>query len=126
MRALRLLVIILLLELAGLCLLAAYRWVDPQSTAVLIIFNLLFASLFFKLNGKLPLKLVLLAAGNATGLLWNYFFHMLIFNAANAQIAPAASINTFYTISYPFLNSFWVIAFWAVSLTALHPQKVPK
>ncbi len=121
---LRRLAIILLLELIGLCVLATYRWVDPQSTAVLIIFNLLFTSIFFKLNGNLPVKLALLVAGNATGLLWNYFFHMLIFNATNTQIAPATSINTFYTISYPFLNSFWVIAFWAISLTALHPQKV--
>jgi hypothetical protein len=123
MGVLRRLVIIVLIELTALCITAAYRWVDLQSTAVLIIFNLLFASLFLKLNGDLPIKLTLLAAGNATGVIWNYCFHQLMFTAADAQIFSSTSLNTFYTIAYPFLNSFWVIAFWAVSLTALHPRK---
>jgi hypothetical protein len=123
MGVLRRLVIILLIELTALCITAAYRWVDLQSTAILVIFDVLFVSLFFKLNGDFPIKLALLAAGNASGVIWNYCFHQVMLSAADAQVVSAASLSTFYTIAYPFLNSFWVIAFWAVSLTALHPKK---
>jgi hypothetical protein len=123
---LRRLVIILLIELTALCITATYRWVDLQSTAVLFIFTALFFSLFFKLNGPLPFKLALLAIGNLIGLVWNYCFHLLMESATEIQIVSNISLNTFYTITYPFLNSFWVIAFWALSLSVLNQNVLGK
>jgi hypothetical protein len=121
---LRRLVIILFIELTALCITATYRWVDLQSTAVLVIFNALFFSLFLKLKGSLPIKLALLAAGNLIGMAWNYCFHLLIVSAIDTGIVSNTSLSAFYTITYPFLNSIWVIAFWAVSLTALPRQNI--
>jgi len=58
----------LFVEAIILCLIVSYRFVNLQSTATLLIFNALFVSLTFQLNGKFNRKLGLLALGNIIGL----------------------------------------------------------
>lgn len=114
---------ILLLELTALSVLVTYCWVDAQSGAILIIFNILFFSLFSQLNGNVCIKLLLLVAGNAIGMVWSYSFHVLILYAISYEVASTTTLHTIYTIVYPFLNVFWVIAFWSLSATALHDAR---
>ena len=114
------LVMILFIELTLLCVLATYFLVDLQSTAVLLVFNALFILLLLQIRGDLPVKLGLLAAGNAIGMIWNYCFHQFVSYATDSLIVSNATLNVFYTVSYPFLNSLWVISFWSLSLATLH------
>lgn len=111
---------ILLLELTALSVLITYCWIDAQSGVILVIFNLLFFSLFSQLNGDVCVKLFLLTTGNVLGTVWSYSFHMLIFYAITYEVASTTTLHTIYTIVYPFLNTFWVIAFWSLSATALN------
>ncbi len=126
MTILRQLATILIPEIIVLCFLVTYFWVDLQSTATLLIFNVLYLSLLTQLNGDRLTKMALLATGNAVGMAWNYSFHVLIMEAANSLIIPNTTLSMFYTVAYPFLNSFWVIAFWSLSLTKLHPSRAPQ
>ncbi len=119
MELIRSLLVILLIEIAVFSvLLTAFR-VDFQSTAVLLIFNVLFISLMLQLKGSLLLKLAMLTAGNVIGTVWNYSFHALIVSATDSSIISITNIKIIYTISYPFLNSLWFISFWSFSLTFL-------
>gem|GEM_PF-2244098 len=117
------LVMILMLELTALSVLVTYCWVDVQSGAILTIFNILFFSLFSQLKGDLCLKLSLLVVGNVFGLIWSYSFHMLFLYARTYEVASTTTLHTIYTILYPLLNAFWVIAFWSLSSTALHSAR---
>ncbi len=123
MEIIRRLTVVFFIVVSILCVLVTYRWIDIQSTAVLIIFNALFVSLIFQLNGSLYKKLGLLTAGNALGMVWNYSFHLFMLYAADWF--PASALSTVYTIVYPFLNSIWVISFWSLSLTTLSLAKNP-
>lgn len=118
------LVMILMLELTALSVLVTYCWVDAQSGAILTIFNILFFSLFSQLKGDIHLKLALLLVGNVFGLVWSYSFHMLILYARTYEVASTTTLHTIYTVMYPFLNAFWVIAFWSLSATALHSARI--
>ena len=118
MKAINYLVKILIIELIILCLLASTRFVNQQSTLVLIIFNVLFLSISFHLNGSLNLKLSLLALGNFIGFIWNFLFNAFV---TAAFISFGDAFNSVYVIAYPFLNSFWVISFWSLSLTFFSP-----
>ena len=57
----------LVIEAIALCLIASFRFINIESTATLLIFNLLFLSLTFQLNGTLTRKLGMLALGNVIG-----------------------------------------------------------
>lgn len=120
MRTASKLVMILFIELIPICVLTTFFFVDLQSTWLLLIFNFIFISILLKLNGGLSIKLGLLAAGNAIGLVWNYCFHQLVSYAYDSLIVYSAILNLFYVVSYPFLNSLWIISFWSLCLTALH------
>ena len=110
----------LFVEAIILCLIASFRFVNLQSTATLLIFNALFVSLTFQLNGNLNRKLGLLALGNIIGLFWNFIFNSFVI----AGVTSFGGIfNNLYTISYPFLNSLWIVSFWSLSLTILHSPK---
>jgi len=61
----------LFLEAIALCLITSFRFINIESTATLLIFNLLFLSLAIHLNGTLNRKLGILALGNLIGLFWN-------------------------------------------------------
>jgi hypothetical protein len=110
----------LFVEAIILCLIASYRFVNLQSTATLLIFNTLFVSLTFQLNGKLNLKLGLLALGNLMGLFLNFIFSSFVVAGATSF---GETFNNFYTFSYPLLNSLWIVTFWSLSLTVLHPSE---
>lgn len=123
MKILNQLAIVLFLELTILCVIVSFRFINIQTTMMLLIFNALFTSVTFQLKGAVNKKLCLLALGNATGLLWNFLFHSFTI-AATASFGQI--IETLYTVLYPFLNSFWVVSFWSLSLTALHrPESSP-
>jgi len=119
---------ILLTEIIGLCFLTTYFRVDNQSTVTLLVFNILFLSVFLQLAGSGFYKMALLAAGNMFGTVWNYCFHQLLFTAVTPSTPPNMALNMFYTVAYPSLNSLWVLAFWSLSLSALCRPKleVPK
>jgi len=114
------LLMILFIELTLLCVIATYFLIDLQSTVVLFAFNALFILLLLQLNGSLLAKLGLLASGNAIGMIWNYCFHQLIVYANDSLIISNTTLSIFYTVTYPFLNSLWVISFWSLSLAILH------
>jgi hypothetical protein len=108
------LVLGLFLETIVLCLITSFRFISIESTATLLIFNLLFLSLTFHLNGALSIKLGMLALGNITGLFWYFVLHHFAIAGAAFFGEP---FNVFYAVSYPFLNFMWIVAFWSLSLT---------
>jgi hypothetical protein len=104
----------------ALSLLAAYRFVNLQSSIILLSFNVLFATLAFQLRCEFNRKLGLLSLGNLMGFIWNFMFNTL----ALAGVASLGNIfETLYIITYPFLNSLWMVSFWSVSLSFLHPSE---
>jgi hypothetical protein len=107
-------------ETIVLCFLLSIRFINIESTATLLIFNLLFLSLTFHLSGALHMKLGMLALGNITGLFWNF----VLYHFATAGVAFFGEpFNVFYAVSYPFLNFMWIVTFWSLSLTAFPKLK---
>jgi len=106
----------LFLEAIALCLIASFRFINIESTVTLLIFNFLFASLTFQLNGTLSRKLGMLALGNTLGLFWNYIFHLF---AITGTVYFGTMFNAFYTIFHPVLNLVWIVSFWSMCLTVL-------
>ena len=102
------------------CLALSLRIINLQSIVSLVIFNVLFISLPFHLNGSLNRKLCLLALGNMTGLCWNYVFNLFAIVATNAFGKIFLDV---YTVFFPFLSSIWIVSFWALSLTVLHRNR---
>jgi hypothetical protein len=114
------LVLGLFVETIILCLITTFRFTNIESTATLLVFNLLFFSLTFQLNGALNIKMGMLALGNITGLLWNV---VLYYFAASGVAFFGEPFNVFYAVSYPFLNFIWIVAFWSLSLTVFPKLK---
>jgi hypothetical protein len=115
---------VLLVEAIFLCFIASYFLIykshsaaQIQSTVTLVIFNIIFVSLFYQINGILNLKLSLLAVGNFTGLCWNFVFNS--FNMAGS-IIYGETFNRLCLIFFPFLSSLWIVSFWSLSLTLVH------
>ena len=102
------------------CFVLSFRIINLQSIVSLMIFNVLFISLPFQLNGSLNRKLCLLALGNMTGLCWYYIFNLfaIVANAVFGKI-----FLDIYTVFFPFLSSIWIVSFWALSLTFLHRNR---
>jgi hypothetical protein len=111
------LVLGLFLEAIALCLIVSFRFINIESTATLLIFNLLFISLTFQLNGQLNKKLGILSLGNMIGLLWNF---VLYFSAAAGATFFGETFNVFYMVFYPLLSFMWIVSFWSLSLSFLH------
>jgi len=88
---------------------------------LLVIFNVLFASIIFQLNGTLDLKFSVLALGNFVGLCWNYFFIAFFSDFSSLSfMKTAVGIDIFkvtYIVLFPFLNVLWFVAFWSLSLS---------
>ena len=114
------LVLGLFLEAIALCLIASFRFINIESTATLLIFNLLFLSLTFQLNGTLNRKLGMLALGNVIGLFWNSVLH---FFAVAGGTFFGETFNVFYAVLYPLLNFMWIVSFWSLSLAFLPNSK---
>lgn len=108
------------LEAIILCLVASFRLINLQSTATLLIFNALFISLIFQLNGSEFKKVSMLTAGNIVGLFWNLIFYY--FSLAGYDYFGVA-FNAFYTLIYPILNLMWIVPFWSLSLGFLPKQQ---
>jgi hypothetical protein len=112
------LVLGLFVETIALCLITTFRFINIESTAMLLVFNLLFFSLTFQLNGALNIKMGMLALGNIIGLLWNV---VLYYFAASGVAFFGEPFNVLYAVSYPFLNFMWIVSFWSLSL-AVFPK----
>lgn len=91
-----------------------------EPLVTLMLFNFLFSSLIFPLNGALPKKVFILVIGDVMGLVWNYLFYLFAYTAADT-LGNLFSIP--YIILSPFLNLVWVVSFWAVILTWLTTSK---
>jgi hypothetical protein len=102
------------------CILLSFPYVGNESIFMLLIFNFLFVSLIFPLDGTLTRKLSMLFAGNAIGLLWNYVFSLFV---ASVATYFGEFFNTLYIILNPFVNLIWIVSFWSISLTALINSK---
>ena len=114
------LVLGLFLEAIVLCLIVSFRFINIESTVTLLIFNLLFLSLTFQLNGALNRKLGMLALGNIIGLFWNF---VLYFFAIAGAMFFGEIFNVFYAVFYPLLNFMWIVSFWSLSLSVLPNPK---
>lgn len=99
-----------------LCLLFSFALINIESTSMLIVFNLLFASLMFPLKGSLTRKTCLLLVGNVVGLFWNYLLYLFAFLGVGCF---GEFFNVLYLILSPFANLIWIVSFWSLSLTAL-------
>ncbi len=104
----------------ALCLIASFRFINIESTVTLLIFNLLFLSFIFQLNGPLNRKLGMLSLGNIIGLFWNFF---LYFFAMVGIMVFGEIFNVLYAVFYPFLNFMWIVSFWSLSLSVLPNPK---
>jgi len=102
------------------CMLLSFLFINRESTFTLVIFDLLFVSLTFPLDGKLIYKACLLLMGNILGSFWNYLF------------SSFSSVGTYYlgdffnalcTFISPFANLVWIVSFWSMSLTLLANSK---
>jgi bacteriorhodopsin len=114
------LVLVLFSEVIALCLIMSFRFVNIETVIMLLIFNFLFISLIFQLNGTPNRKLGMLALGNIIGLFWNFIFHL--FTVVGMEYFGEI-FGAFYTIFYPLLNLMWIVSFWSLSLAALpNPQ----
>lgn len=105
------------------CVFLSLLFINEESTIMLIVFNLLFASLTFPLNGTLIRKAYLLLMGNIIGLFWNYLFSLFVYTVAHHL---GESFNVLYMILSPFVNLVWIVSFWSISLTALTNSKDKK
>jgi hypothetical protein len=106
----------LFLEAIVLCLITSFRFINIESTATLMIFNLLFVSLTFQLNGTINRKLGMMALGNVIGLLWSF---VLYFFAITGATFFGEIFRVFYAVIYPVLNFMWIVSFWSLSLSVL-------
>jgi len=97
-------------------MLLSSSFVSNESVYMLIIFNFLFVSLTFPLDGTLTRKIFMLLIGNIIGLFWNYLFSLFAYTVAYYL---GESFNTLYIILSPFVNLIWIVSFWSISLTAL-------
>jgi hypothetical protein len=104
-------------------MLLSSSFVSNESVYMLIIFNFLFVSLTFPLNGTLTRKICMLLIGNIIGLFWNYLFSLFAYTLAYYL---GEFFNTLYIILSPFVNLIWIVSFWSISLTALANSKKQK
>ncbi len=114
------LVLVLLVEIIALCIIASFHFINFESVIMLLIFNFLFVSLIFQLNGTLNRKVGMLALGNVIGLFWN--FVLFYFSIAGTTYF-GETFAAFYTFLYPLLNFLWIVSYWSLSLAALTNPK---
>ena len=91
-----------------------------ETAAILFVFNFLFVSFLFGLNGTLTRKLVLLVLGNLMGLVWNYSLAII----ANFGYYFGDVFIICFRVFFPLLNSIWIVSFWSLSLSVLPRLKL--
>jgi hypothetical protein len=101
----------------------SFPLINKETVFTLIMFNFLFISLTFPLNGTLQRKVGMLLIGNIIGLFWNHIFSLF---AANACSYFGEFYNVLFIIFNPFLNLIWIVSYWSISLTALTISKTKK
>lgn len=107
---------ILVAGVIALSMASCFCLVGLEPMVILSVFNFLFVSFAFRLNGTLRRKLALLALGNIVGLSWNYFLALVVcFGCFHFGDLFVFILRVFS----PFLNSTWVVSYWSLSLSAL-------
>lgn len=92
-----------------------------ETAAILFVFNFLFLSFLFELNGTLRRKLGLLALGNLMGLAWNNLL-AIIADFGGSNLGDIFIVC--FRILFPLLNSIWIVSFWSLSLSVLPRLKL--
>jgi len=96
-------------------------YLGVESSVMLVIFNFLFVSLIFPLEGTLLKKSCLLLVGNVIGLAWNYVFSAFVSDASDYF---GRNFQAIHVIVNPFLNLIWIVSFWSLSLATMStPRK---
>lgn len=98
-------------------------YINNESAPTLMIFNFLFVSLIFPLNGALRTKIFMLLIGNVIGLLWSNLFSL--FACASAYYFGEI-FNALYIILNPLISIIWIVSFWCISLTTLASENRKK
>jgi hypothetical protein len=98
----------------------SFYCVGNEAALMLMIFDFLFVSLVFPLDGKFVTKIMLLLIGNVIGLLWNSVFSSFFYVATSYF---GELLNVLYIIVNPLLNFVWVVSFWSISLSVLASSK---
>lgn len=101
----------------------SFYLVNIEAALMLMIFDFLFVSLVFPLDGSFVKKIGLLLIGNVIGLLWNSVFSSFSYVAA---CYFGGFLNVLYMILNPLLNLIWVVSFWSISLSVLASSKKVK
>ena len=104
-------------------LILSFYLVNSEVAFMLIVFDFLFVSLVFPLDGSFVKKIGLLLIGNVIGLLWNSVFSSFSYVAA---CYFGGFLNVLYMILNPLLNLIWVVSFWSISLSVLANSKTVK
>lgn len=108
------LAVILFIEIICLCIASSLVFINLQSTIAILIFNILFTSLIYQLQGSVTKKTGVLTVGNILGLFWNLVFYN--FSQTGTQyLGPEFAVV--YSILFPFLNLSWIVPFWSFSLS---------
>ena len=101
----------------------SFYLVNSEAALMLMIFDFLFVSLVFPLDGTFVKKIALLLIGNVIGLLWNSVFSSFSYVAA---CYFGEFLSVLYMILNPLLNLIWVVSFWSISLSVLASSKTVK
>ncbi len=83
---------------------------------MLTVFNFLFVSLIFPLDGALAVKVLTLSLGNMIGLFWNSIFYLFVYGLADYS---GDFFRILYPILSPFANLIWIVTFYSMGLTFL-------
>lgn len=92
------------------------HYLSTEAAFMVIVFNFLFVSLTFPLNGALTTKVLMLSLGNMIGLLWNYVFSLFVYTLIDYF---GEFFSTSFLILSPFANLMWIVTFYSLSLTFL-------
>jgi hypothetical protein len=101
------------------CAILFSHYVGYESVFMLVVFNFIFVSLVFSLNGSLAKKVLLLSTGNIVGVLWASLFSTFVYVLTRF----GAVFNVLYLILGPFVNLVWIVTFFSLSLTVLATDK---
>jgi len=101
----------------------SFYCVNNEAALILMVFDFLFVSLVFPLDGTFVKKISLLLIGNVIGLLWNTVFSSFAYVAA---CYFGEFLNILYILLNPLLNLIWVVSFWSISLSVLASSKTAR
>jgi hypothetical protein len=97
--------------------------INKETVFTLIMFNFLFISLTFPLNGTLQRKIGMLLIGNIICIFWTHIFSLF---TATVCSHFGGIYNALSIILSPFLNLIWIVSFWSISLTVLTTPKTKR